>query len=249
MSALRSLAVAFSFLTRVPTRIQDVSSVEFGRSVAWFPVVGFAFGLVVVSANALLSIRLAPELRAVILIAIVGALSGGLHLDGLADTFDALGGGRRDRDRMLAIMRDSRIGAHGATALFLLLAAKGIALAQLLSRGAVWVLLVWPVVGRWAVVPLIVFFPYARERGLGTAFHEHTSRLHLLVATTFTVAIVARTIPAEWPAALAATVLALSLGAWMWLRLGGLTGDIYGAAVEVAEMTFLVFVSAGSTSR
>ena len=247
MSMLRPLAVAVSFLTRIPIRVQNVAGVDFGRSVAWFPVVGLAFGLVVVGANVLLGIRLAPGLRGIVLVTIVAALSGGLHLDGLADTFDAVGGGQGDRERMLAIMRDSRIGAHGAVALFLLLAAKGIAVTQLVRGDAVGVLLVWPAVGRWAVVPLIVFFPYAREKGLGAPFREHTVCLHFVVATGFIAVIVAGMIPAHWAATLAATVPALGLGAWMWSRLGGLTGDIYGAAVEVAETTFLVVASSTYT--
>jgi adenosylcobinamide-GDP ribazoletransferase len=245
MSLLRSFALAVSFLTRIPIRVENVADADFGRSVAWFPVVGLVFGLVIVGANDLLGHRLVPELRGIVLVAIVAALSGGLHLDGLADTFDAVGGGHGDRERMLSIMRDSRIGAHGAVALFLLLAAKAIAVAQMVRGNAVGALLAWPAVGRWAVIPLILLFPYAREKGLGAPFREHTAWVHLVVATGFMAMIVAR---AHWPASLAATVPVLGLGTWMWSRLGGLTGDIYGAAVEVAETTFLIVASSTYTT-
>ena len=92
-------------------------------------------------------------------------MTGGLHLDGVADVFDGLGGGHGDRERILRIMRDSRIGAHGATALVLVLAVKVAALAELLGRGALWPLVVAPAVARFAVVPLIVLLPYARRGG------------------------------------------------------------------------------------
>jgi adenosylcobinamide-GDP ribazoletransferase len=248
MSRLRPFGVAVSFLTRFPIHVENVAGVDFGRSVAWFPAVGLAFGLVVVGANALLGSWLAPELRGIVLVAIVAALSGGLHLDGLADTFDAVGGGKGDRERMLSIMRDSRIGAHGAIALFLLLAAKAIAVTEVLRGNSLGVLLVWPAVGRWAVIPLIVLFPYAREEGLGAPFREHTAWVHFVAATAFMAVIVARMIPTHWLAAFATTLPVLGLGIWMWLRLGGLTGDIYGAAVEVAETAFLIFTSSTHTA-
>jgi adenosylcobinamide-GDP ribazoletransferase len=257
LNALRPLVTAFSFLTRLPLAgrwtapgAEDAPAAELASSLPWFPVVGAALGALAVGAEQLLYPRFPTGVVAVALIAIAAALSGGLHLDGLADTFDALGGGRGDRARMLEIMRDSRIGAHGATALFLLLAAKLFALVDLLGHGAIWPLFAAPIAARWAVVPLMVFFRYARPDGLGRAFNGqvgHGRAVHVAAATALAAGSLAWLgAPVLLPAAAAlATTLALSLA--LDRRLGGLTGDVYGAAIELAELAFLIAATATDT--
>jgi adenosylcobinamide-GDP ribazoletransferase len=245
MKALRPLLVAFGFLSCLPVRNGPVEEVELGRSLAWFPVVGLAFGAVLAGAAVLLHDHLPTALLAVCLVALLAVLSGGLHLDGVADVFDGLGGGRGDPERTLAIMRDPHIGAHGAAALVLLLGAKVAAVHELLWAGSTWALVCFPVLGRWSAVPLVVFFPYARPQGLGRAMADHSRPWHLILATVLAAACVAwsgvRTLA---PAALA-LALSLVLAVVIWRRLGGLTGDVYGAAIEVAELGFLM-VAVGS---
>jgi adenosylcobinamide-GDP ribazoletransferase len=163
-----------------------------------------------------------------------------LHLDGVADVFDALGGGRGKRDRMLAIMRDSRIGAHGAVALVLLLAAKLVAVAVLVRAGATWTLYACPIAARWAVVWIVVGFPYARPDGLGRAFNGHGRAVHVLAATCVATLALAWLGPRAVMPAVAALASAVAVGVWLWRHLGGLTGDVYGAAIEVAEVSFLI---------
>ena len=146
--------------------------VDLGRSVGFFPLVGLVLGL---GAHGRwppsLAGSVAPWLVAVLLAALLAALTGGLHLDGVADVFDALGGGRGDRARMLEIMRDSRIGAHGATALTLLLIAKVAALAQVVERHDLLALLAFPTVARWAVDAADrASSPTRAPEGLGRAF-------------------------------------------------------------------------------
>ena len=273
---LRALAVAAGFLTRVPIATGAVSAKDLGRAVTWFPAVGAALGAVLVGTHHLLAGRLSPGLVAVAIVAVHAGLTGGLHLDGVADVFDALGGGRGRRDRMLAIMRDSRIGAHGAVAVVLLLVAKILAVVQLVDQGswqgaghgagldavwghgpgdvwshrldalwghgpgAIWALYAAPVAARWAVVPIVIGFPYARPDGLGKPFHGHAGPAQLAGATAIAAIAVgwlgARAISPAIGAALAALAIAL----WLRRHLGGLTGDVYGAAIEAAELAFLV---------
>jgi len=166
-------------------------------------------------------------------------MTGGLHLDGVADVFDGLGGGHGDRERTLRIMRDSRIGAHGATALVLVLAVKAAALSDLLARGSLWPLVVAPVVARFAVVPLLVLFPYAREEGLGRAFRGTAGRREIAIAAVLAAAAVAPFAPAALVPALAALAAAAAVALSVNRRLGGLTGDVYGAAIEIAEAALL----------
>jgi adenosylcobinamide-GDP ribazoletransferase len=238
---LHPLAIAFGFLTRVPLATGAAPPRDLGRAITWFPAVGAALGTVLVIAHHLAG-GLATTVTAVILVALHAALTGGLHLDGVADVFDALGGGRGDRDRMLAILRDSRIGAHGAAALVLLVVAKVLAVAELLDRlrPARWALYAAPAAARWAVVPLIVGFPYARRDGLGKPFQSHAGAVQLAGATVVAAAALGWLGGRALVPALSAVLAAIAIAAWLHRRLGGLTGDVYGAAIEAAELAFLV---------
>lgn len=248
MSLLRPLAVAFAFLTRLPVHIGDAQDTEVGRAIAFFPVVGLALGVALVAA-AWLASALPHPLAAVGVVALLAVMTGGLHLDGLADVFDglgaSLGGSHGDRERMLAIMRDSRIGAHGAVALILVTLAKIFAVSVALQRGALWAVLLFPAVARWAVVALIVAFPYVREVGLGRTFNDRASAREFAWATTFTGALVLWTGTRALEPTAAALAVALAFAFWMRRRLGGLTGDAYGAAIELAEVAFLIAAARG----
>jgi len=249
---LRPLAIAAGFLTRFPVATGPVDARELGRAVTWFPAVGAALGAMLVGVHLLLDGRLGPGVVSVVLVGVLAAATGGLHLDGLADVFDALGGGRGSRERMLAIMRDSRIGAHGAAALVLLLAGKLAAVAEIVGRAAqphghplTWALLAAPLAARWAVVPLVVWFPYARPEGLGKAFHGHAGVAQLAGATAVAALAIGWFGPPALLAALAALATTLGVAIWLHRRLGGLTGDVYGAAIELAELAFLVVAGCG----
>jgi adenosylcobinamide-GDP ribazoletransferase len=243
-SIVRPLVAAFAFLTRLPVWAGPLRDADLGRSVAFFPVVGLVLGLVLTGLASLLGGVLSPSLVGVLLAALLAVLTGGLHLDGVADVFDALGGGRGDRRRMLDIMRDSHIGAHGAAALVLVLLAKVFALAEIVERHDLAVLLAFPAVARWAVAPSIVLYPYAREEGTGRAFSGEARRREIAIATGLTaVALGALGLRLLIPAA-AALAAATLVSLWLRHRLGGLTGDVYGAVIEVAEVTMLVVAGA-----
>ena len=241
MKPLRALLAAIGFLTRLPLgRSLSFAPEELGRALYFFPLVGALLGVLLLAAERALHGAFSPELIALLLTALLAALTGGLHLDGLADVCDGLAGGRGDRARTLEIMRDSRIGALGAVALVLLLLAKVLATrdALLLGPGCAW--LVYPVVARAAVVPLIVWLPYARASGLGSAFHDHGKLAHVLSAACLTGALVAVLGPRIAAAALVALAVAGLVGLGLRRRLGGLTGDVYGAAIELGELAFLL---------
>jgi adenosylcobinamide-GDP ribazoletransferase len=234
---LRALGAAFAFLTRFPIPGAG-GSADLGRAVIWFPLVGAALGAILAGAAWASTGHLPPGLLAVALVALHAALSGGLHLDGVADTFDAWGGGRGDRARMLEILRDSRIGAHGATALILLLTGKIFAVADLGARGVLWPLLAAPICARWAVVPVMLLFRYARPSGLGSAFHQRRRALDLVAATLWLIPVMCRFGVPALRAGAVALAAALGLAVALNRRLGGLTGDVYGATIELAELVF-----------
>jgi adenosylcobinamide-GDP ribazoletransferase len=140
-------------------------------------------------------------------------------------------------------MRDSRIGAHGAAALSLLLMLKWAALESALARGDMrW--LVAPVVARFACTLLLALFPYVRAQGLGSAFAGHVGIFHVAVAALglAATAAVLRLSASPWPALLGiAAALAMALRARV--KLGGLTGDVHGAAIELSEAAVLLGAS------
>jgi len=237
---MKALVAAFAFLTRLPVWRGPLRDVDLGRSVSFFPLVGLVLGFALTGVAAALTGSVAPWLVAVLLATLLAALTGGLHLDGFADVFDALGGGRGDRARMLAIMRDSRIGAQGAAALTLLLIAKVAALAQLVERRDLLSLLAFPAVARWLGALLVVLFPYVRAEGLGRAFNGEAGRTQLAIATAIVVVVVAVLgTPLILPA-LGTTAAVFAFAFWLHRRLGGLTGDVYGAAIELGEVVMLI---------
>jgi len=240
---MKAVVAAFAFLTRIPVWRGPLRDVDLGRSVSFFPLVGLVLGFALTGLAAGLTSSLAPWLVAVLLAALLAMLTGGLHLDGFADVFDALGGGRGDRARMLEIMRDSRIGAHGAAALNLLLIAKVAGLAQAAERHDLLALLAFPTIGRWLASLLVVLFPYARPDGVGRAFSGEAGRLQAGIATAIAAVTIAVLGPSLILPALGAGVVVFAFAFWLHRRLGGMTGDVYGASIELGETAMLVLSS------
>ncbi len=240
MRVFRAFATALSFLTRIPVSVRAVTPDDLGRSLACFPLVGALLGLLAVGCATLARHTVSYLLGSLAVVALSALVTGGLHLDGVADLFDGLGGARGDRTRALAIMRDSRIGAHGATALTLTLLGKTFAGAELLQSNSLAVFFAAPVIARFSAVLLIVWFPYARSAGLGFAMHQRARVLHLLLAGVLMAACLAPLGAIPSFQLTAAGIVVLLLAAAVSRTLGGLTGDVYGAAIELCELTVLV---------
>ena len=244
---------ALGFLTVIPVPGRSSDGRDLGASLLWFPVVGLLLGFVVavfdglvmavLEANGLASTRSAtyPALAVAALdLALLAVLTGGLHLNGLADTFDGLfhpGG----RERRLAIMRDSRSGPHGVAALVLVLLLQTGALAAVPAPERFATLLLAPCLGRWAQVLAIAAFPYARPEGRGTPFHVPGRRWRALLATVLVLVVAAFVCSVGRGVQLSAVLVAtLGLGWVAHRQLGGLTGDTYGAICEVSQALALL---------
>ena len=240
--AVRSLAAAIAFLTRIPLgRWVDLSSEEVSRSAGWFPVVGLLVGQIECAVAWLLLPHLPAAVTAVLLVVLDVLLTGALHYDGLADSADGFGGGK-SRDDILRIMRDHAIGSYGGVALALAVGMKIAALAALLG-GAVWArpLIAAPMLGRWAILLLSAALPYARQTasvvvGMG--------RKALVWGSLFTAAVLlAYRDPLLWIAAAVVLAIAAILGLYYRRKIGGVTGDALGACAEIGEIeVFVVFV-------
>ncbi|MBV8359548.1 MAG: adenosylcobinamide-GDP ribazoletransferase, partial [Deltaproteobacteria bacterium] len=114
-SVINEIWLAAGFLTIIPIGGDSASASEVTASFGWFPLIGFILGAILASADYMLAFFIASAVRSTLLILVLTAITGAIHLDGLADTADALSAGR-DRVRALQILRDSRIGTFGAVA-------------------------------------------------------------------------------------------------------------------------------------
>jgi adenosylcobinamide-GDP ribazoletransferase len=181
---------------------------------------------------------------AALLIAFLVIITRGLHLDGFMDTCDALFGGST-AERRLEIMRDPRVGSFAVAGTACLFLISFTAIVSLWPPGRFWALLVIPCLSRWAMVVTMATFPYARgEGGLGSAFLQNGTRTQTLIATLAAVA--AAVVFAGLTGLvllIVAGAVALVVGQFATNRLGGVTGDVYGAVNELATMAMLVAAS------
>ena len=247
---MRALRVALQFLTRLPVAgPPDWRDDDLARAVPLFPVVGALIGLAIgVSYLGGLALGLPPLAAATLGLVFVGPLlTGGLHEDGLADTADGLLGGR-DRAARLRILRDSSIGAYGALALVGALFLRVSLVAELSGAAVLAALALAHGLGRLATVVLMARLPYARDsaEGPGGPMIAHLRPIDRgLALVTGVVVTVLSAVVVGWSAGVAVVgAMAILAGlAWRARRdVGGVTGDILGAACMLVELWVLVVV-------
>ena len=230
------IAVAFQFLTRLPMPAVTFAPDGLARSVKFFPLVGLVIG----SGAALLEKLLAPHLgrpaSAVIVLLYLVLITGCLHEDGLTDVADSLGGW--NAEQRLAILRDSRIGAYGATALVLSLLSRAILLAGLPVEHFTAYLISAHVLCRWSTLPLSYYLPAAREsEGQGARIARLTSVSSLILGSVFTiVTVVVALRKAAIAPVLSAIAIPLLSGFFYMRKFGGVTGDCFGATNQLTEI-------------
>jgi len=239
---MRLLVTALQFLTIIRLRdIGETTGNDLGRSMAWFPLVGAFVGLIAAGVAVAAQACFSPYVAAVFVVAALIIITGALHQDGFGDTVDGLAAGR-NRERALAIMKDSAIGSYGVVGLILLIAAKVTLIADIPRHMLVGTLIAMPVTGRWATVCLASVFPYARS-GAGTAevFVRFAGKREAASATVW--ALIVTVAATQWRGLLAFAVCVIwtiCMGTFFQRRIGGVTGDVMGAANETAEVLFLI---------
>jgi adenosylcobinamide-GDP ribazoletransferase len=241
-----SLALALRYLTIAPIPAgPHVEPTTLGRAAAWFPLIGLGIGLVVAGGERVIGALFPPLLDALLTVTLWKLLTGGLHLDGLADCLDGLMG--KDVAERLRIMRDSRIGAFGAIGLILFLLLEVAAVSELAPASRWRALLVAPAVAR-AATPLVAWvFPPSTPFGQGAMFRGGLTRARVLVAVALGVIIpVAALGVVGIVVCIMAAAACLGLGWFATRRLGGVTGDVLGAAIEAAELVVLLTLVAWS---
>lgn len=241
MINLRGFLIALTFLTRLPLPAPkvEVTSEEFTRSYRYYPLIGLAIGLLLWLLAKVLILYFPPLVLGALLLVAELMLTGGLHLDGFMDSMDGLLSARSP-ERILEIMKDSRIGAHASMALIGLLLLKFTLLASL-TPTQFSILLVMPMLSRWVFQIGVVGFPYARPQGLGKGIHETTHWIPFLFSGCLVLG--ASFYLAGFAGLIAFGVCVITVTLWaskISSLLGGLTGDLYGAIIELSEVVCLL---------
>ena len=231
------IVVAFQFLTRIPMPAIEFETGSLARAIRFFPLVGLVIGAGAVLLQHILLPHLTRSLTALLVLVYLILITGGLHEDGLADAADGFGGGR-DKTHTLLILKDSRIGSYGALALVLSLLSRYLLLGSLPLQHFAAYLISAQVLSRWTALPLSFLLDPAREQqGQGARIAGLTSIPLLLVGTLFAFAIVSFGLRRAAAAPLlAASFTAALTGFYYYKKIGGVTGDCFGATNQLAEI-------------
>ena len=245
---MRGLVLAARYLTIVPLgRGAGAPPAALGRAAAWFPLVGVGLGVLLVAVDHWLARTFPALLAALLTVTAWKVLTGGLHLDGLADCLDGLGG--RTPEHRRAIMTDSRIGAFGAIGLILFLMLVIVALSGMDASARWRALLVAPTIGR-ATPPLLARVFRKSGDGQGAAFAGAVRGWSVAVALLAAAAVATAAFGVAGLVALAIALGTTLLAArFVVARVGGVTGDVLGAGVELAELAVLLTVAGWSGAR
>ncbi|MBF0291730.1 MAG: adenosylcobinamide-GDP ribazoletransferase [Nitrospinae bacterium] len=238
---MKGFFAALGFLTIIPAGVNAGDSESLRKSFRWFPAVGLLIGVGLASAYYALNLALPPAPVAALIVVLMSAVSGGLHIDGLADTADGLLSGA-PRERVIEIMKDSRSGAMAIFAVASVLIVKTTAITSLTAEWATTAILLAPLAGRIAIYNAMLCVPYVSgSGGLGHAFgaggrRDKVASATILLAAGFIGAGISGIL---WAVSLYALWAIFS--AWLVKRIGGMTGDNYGALCEITETASLLF--------
>lgn len=234
---MRDMATAFQFLTRLPLGRLPYDPDALSRSAKYFPLVGLFTGILGSVLYLWLVRHLPSAIAALFTLAFFVLSTGGLHEDGLADVADAFGGGW-NREQILAILKDSSIGTFGALALVVSVALRVLLIANLpLNRFAAYVIS-GQVLCRWTALPIGYALSPARESsGQGSRIARQISIGSLAIGSAFTVILVGFALRwAAWAPVLSTLIVTLASGFYYWRRIGGVTGDCFGATNQLTEI-------------
>ncbi len=238
---LMPLLIALQFLTTLPITLPVMPShQQNASSLLFYPLVGLLIGLVLF---VMTWINLPLMLLSALIVAAWAYLTGGLHLDGLADTADAWVGGLGDRQRTLDIMKDVHTGAMGVVAIVSTVMLKWAGVYSLLSLNLPMGLMFVPMLGRLGILMLLLTTPYIRPQGLGSPLINHNKTILMIVIMSYMITL--GLLPVGLAAGLVVGLIAIIgyLRHVFVRRIGGVTGDTLGAGVEIAEVFALIIMA------
>lgn len=240
---MKKILYAFRFLTILPISWkQDEDLTEVARSIIFFPFVGIVLGLTLTCISFILKPLFSPLTISVLIVFLWILFTGGLHLDGLSDLFDGLGG--KNREDSLRIMKDSNIGAFGALSLIAIIILKITFLFEIISNSNnsfIYPLILAPGWGRLFELLVIRFFKSARPEGMGNFFKKEIREREWIIPLVLLLILTIYLL--TYKSLIFLTILSVVIFLFskkISKRLGGLTGDCYGAICEISEFMFLL---------
>lgn len=239
---MTKLSAAISFLSLVALGKDNPKVEELGTSTRYFPLVGLLFGLVLAGSAVLLQLIFPHRVVSAILLIILPALSGGLHLDALADTADGLLGGWSRADS-LRIMKDSAVGVFGAAAVTLNIILKYALLSSLkFDINGLKFIIIMPALSRWAPVYASYFYPAVRSNGLAKAFSRSVGVVDIVIASLLAAVVTLILFPVSMALAvlIGFAVMIIVTSYILTKKIGGVTGDILGTLIELGESLALL---------
>ncbi|MGI2335332.1 MAG: adenosylcobinamide-GDP ribazoletransferase [Dehalogenimonas sp.] len=246
---MMSFLAAWRFLTSVPIPFnkedwnRPLTQEQFAHSLVYYPFIGLLIGGILCALYWLFSHFLPLILADALLLGSLVMLTGGLHLDGVVDTFDGLAGGHRSPERRKQIMKEPGVGAIGVVVLVVLLGIKYIALLSVPDSVIYSTLILMPVISRWAMVYAVFRYPYAREQGMGKSLKDASGQVVLILASVSALFIVA--FAGGWHGVIMIVLiwlLTIALARFFRGKFEGLTGDSYGTINEFSEFAVLLLV-------
>lgn len=247
---MKRLIGIIQFMTRIPIPVDTGFDEEFHKSIIYFPIVGLVLGICYMLVARLGLVLFNPYITAVLVLASEVILTGGLHLDGLGDSFDGLYS-YRDKEKILEIMKDSRLGTNGLLAIVIVFLLKVGFLNSLLEQNILWPILTMPVVARSMQVIACYRTKTPREKGMGNIFIGKVSTSYLIGVITLMLGINLGSIYLMEGQILYAneiiTLLIMAVGVKLFVKsvykkIDGITGDILGCICELSELVYLMII-------
>jgi len=243
---INNFFTALTFMSRVPVKLKEISELK----INYFPLVGLLLAVIIIISEYFLSYIFAVEIRALLLLIIYVYLTGALHLDGLGDFADGFFAGR-DKEKTIKIMHDSNSGIFALVTLILILALKYLLFKELLLRGNIQAIIIMAVLIRYILGYVAIFIKPAESSMLGGALSKSAELIDLFYSTLITISIFYSYFYFTksfflYPILLSVVItsfLVIYLASWSHKKLGGITGDIHGAIIELGELIFLLTLS------
>ena len=239
------------FLTRIPIRIETGFDEEFHKSIVYFPLVGFVIGLITYVFGWLSLAIFDPFVSAIVITLIEVLTTGGLHIDGLGDTFDALYS-NRDKERILEIMKDSRLGTNSLLAIMFLILLKIGFINCLIQNNLLWIVIFMPVVARIGAVIMTYKTVTPRAKGMGNLFIGKGTMNMIIISVMYSSALIIvfakliflqrnTIIMVALSSILFIIIFALLFKNHVYKKIDGITGDILGCTIELGEVFYLIY--------
>ncbi len=238
MKILKQIIFAISFLTIFPIKNIEFSEDEIKNSIKFFPIVGFIIGLILYFIS---KIEINFTVKVFIILFIWELISGFFHLDGVADTSDAIFSSKVKKENLFKIMSDSNIGTMGAVFIFFVLLGKYLSLKEILIKKSS-IIIITPVIGRFAINFLSWRMKYAKKEGLGKFICDNNSDKNFWISLLICILIILFINPKALFSFLLIIVLLFIYSFYFNKKFGGVTGDIFGFSVETIELFFIMFV-------